>query len=344
MGEAQFASAGILTPEDILANQLHYSITHIANETQVFEKYRPSEIGFFFGTSTADTYPLLSKIDQMFEDKSNHLYSYLTNKNTHGFLVKQMKEFFPIGGLDATFATACSSAATAIAEGFYALNTGLVKACFVGGFDILNPITICGFHALQILDTNFTVPFAKQRKGINLSEGGALFLLEKTGAVSHENVYAFLKGVGGSSDAYHMTKPEPNGFGAELSMKNALSCANMSAENIDYINAHGTGTESNDAAETFAIERLFKNQTYISSTKSLHGHALGGSSSLEMAVCLAALQTQKMWCGLFENNDYDDEILHVKKPLIGKPLNTILSNSFGFGGTNMSLIFSRDKG
>ncbi len=341
LGESHFSSLGIFATNNILLNQIYCSIQKIAKETKVFEKYHPSEIGFFLGTSTAETYPLLIKIDQMFKEKSLSLSPYLANEDSHGFLVDAMKEFFPFEGFSATFTTACSSAAVAIAEGFYAINTGLVKACFVGGFDILNPLTVCGFNSLQIIDSGFCTPFAKQRKGINLSEGGGLFLLENKNAVTSENNYCYIRGVGGASDAYHMTKPDPNGYGSESSMKKALHCAQMSIKNIDYINAHGTGTIANDASETLAVARLFKNETPISSTKAFHGHALGGSAAIEVAVSIAAFQSQNIWDCLFDNEEYEDDILHVTKNTLKKPINTILSNSFGFGGTNMSLIISR---
>lgn len=341
LGEVQFQTSGILTPQDVIANQLHFSITEIAKKTKVFERYKPEEIGFFFGTSTAETYSLLRQIELMFADKKTCLENYLSPKNNHGFLVETMKEFFPIKGINATLTTACSSAASAIAEGFYAINSGLVKACFVGGFDILNPLTICGFNALQIHDNQYCVPFSIQRKGMNLSEGGGLFLLEKYKAGTNNQTHAFVKGVGGASDAFHMINSNPEGFGATLSMINALNCAGFLPENIDYINAHGTGTQSNDASESTAVAKLFKTPTPISSTKAFHGHALGGSAAIELVVCIAALQNQKLWCGIFEDHEYGNTICHAKQGLLKKPLQNIMSNSFGFGGNNMSLILGR---
>jgi 3-oxoacyl-[acyl-carrier-protein] synthase-1 len=187
-----------------------------------------------------------------------------------------------------------------------------------------------GFDSLQILDHDFCRPFRADRRGLNLAEGGALFLLEAPDGVDSPRPLAFLTGAGAASDAYHMTHPDPEARGMELAMRRALADACLAPGDVGYVNAHGTGTIPNDQTESLALARIFTDAPY-SSTKELHGPTLGGAGALEAAVAIAALAEGEVWLPAQTG----------AKPR-RKPLAHALSNSFGFGGNNVSLVFSRE--
>lgn len=342
LGESNFQKPEIFFENEVLFNQILFSVKQIADQTGVFERYKPSEIGFFFGTSTAEPIYLNEKINNMLLSNQDSLEGLLSFEDSHGFVAEKIKNYFPIAGSTITFTTACSSAATAISEAFFAIKHNLIKCCIVGGFDILTPLTVCGFNSLQILDANYCSPFSINRGGINLSDGGALFLIEQKENTCPEDVLAYLHGVGGSNDAYHSTQPEPNGAGAKLSMIRALRCADLRPSEIQCINAHGTGTLANDTAELKALRALFDENTNVTSTKAFHGHALGGAGALELAISILSLRQQKNFDSLLDKIAFEEDFLFFNKKSINKKITNILSNSFGFGGSNVSLIVGRD--
>jgi 3-oxoacyl-[acyl-carrier-protein] synthase-1 len=314
-------------------------INELEAQTQVFERYRPQEIGLFLGTSTADTSDTLRAYFRHFESGKNELWNFLDASHLYGFLTRKLCEHFPIQGFSIVLSTACSSSANAFAEAYWALQMGTLKACIVGGFDLLGPTTLCGFDSLQILDHDLCTPFSVQRKGINLGEGGAFFVLEKE-APHTLSAIGYLAGVGGSSDAYHMTQPDPQGQGMEKSMRKALNCAGLTPTKISYINAHGTGTRANDAVEALALARVFGNTIPVSSTKGLHGHLLGGAAALEAVVSLAALEAQRTWANpIVQEMEFSDSLFHAQNSPCS--VDAVLSNSFGFGGSNATLILAR---
>jgi 3-oxoacyl-[acyl-carrier-protein] synthase-1 len=204
----------------------------------------------------------------------------------------------------------------AIAEAADLVRSGALKACLAGGIDILNLLTIKGFESLQVVDFDICKPFADERKGINLGEGGAIFLLE---ASPSESAIGRVLGAGMSSDAFHMTQPRIDGQGMSQAMEKALSRNGVFPNQVTYINAHGTGTLSNDQAEKLAIERVFGSFCQYESTKQLSGHTLAGSGALEAAISLIRLRQAERSDGI------------------------ALSNSFGFGGCNVSLLLDQGR-
>jgi 3-oxoacyl-[acyl-carrier-protein] synthase-1 len=312
----------------------------LLESSQILRRVRSEEIGLFLGTSTAGVEKTLAPIQAWRESNANSIFGFLTGHHQHGAMEVALRSRFGLRGPGATFATACSSAAVAIGEAYFAVQTGQVKAAIAGGFDVLSLMTILGFDSLQILSNSPCRPFAKDSRGISLGEGGALLLIESAEIDRNRNdIVAYLSGIGASSDGYHITQPQPEGVGMATAIRRALVCAEINPTEISYINAHGTGTSHNDSAEANAIFSVFGKGVPVSSTKGYHGHLLGASGAIEAAVSIAALMHSTSWQGVdFDNLEHNENIVHAN----GGPaaLRHVLSNSFGFGGSNVSLVFS----
>ena len=244
-----------------------------------------------------------------------------------------------------TISTACSSAANAIMLGARLIKTGKLDRVIVGGTDCLSKFTINGFKTLMILSDTDCKPFDNDRKGLNLGEAAAYLVLESNKIIQQENkkVLAYVTGYGNANDAFHQTASSKNGEGAYLAMQKALKVANLNAENIDYINAHGTATPNNDASEGAAIQRVFNTSIPdFSSTKAFTGHTLAAAGAIEAIYSVLALQENTIFPNLnFEKPIAELAIIPVTK-ITKKPLTNVLSNSFGFGGNCSTLIFSKE--
>lgn len=236
-----------------------------------------------------------------------------------------------------TLSTACTSGAKALATGRRLLQTGLVDWVIAGGADALCGLTVHGFSALDAVDENRCQPLSANRKGINIGEGAALFLL------SNEPAAIALTGVGESSDAHHISAPEPSGAGAEAAISAALADAGLTAEAIEYINLHGTATALNDKMEADVIYRLF-GAVPCSSTKPLTGHTLGAAGALEAGFCALALMSARLpvhqWDGCRDENLAPVNL--VSRSNQERAFGHALSTSFAFGGNNIALVLSRN--
>jgi 3-oxoacyl-[acyl-carrier-protein] synthase-1 len=238
--------------------------------------------------------------------------------------------------------TACSSSGRALASARRLIALDLCDAVIVGGADSLCRLTVGGFEALESLSAGLCKPFGLHRDGINLAEGASLFVLSK------DEGPVLLQGIGASSDAYHFSAPDPAGSAVIAAMEMALADARMRPEQIDYINLHGTATPLNDAMESKAIRQVFGDAVAVSSTKGMTGHALGASAALELGICWLLL-TQPDKQGLLMPNINDDLLdgtlpaLNYVKPgqTLGRHIKQCQSNSFAFGGNNISIIISR---
>jgi 3-oxoacyl-[acyl-carrier-protein] synthase-1 len=248
-----------------------------------------------------------------------------------------------IGGYVSTINTACSSAANAIMLGARLIKSGRAERVLAGGVDALSKFTLNGFNTLMIVDTEPCKPFDDQRNGLNLGEGAGFLVLESEKVVGNKEVLCEIRGYGNANDAYHQTASSPEGRGAYLAMKSALTVAGLSASDIDYINVHGTATQNNDLAEGMAIQQLFKPEfPYFSSTKSMTGHLLGASGAIEAGICIVAMKNDLIPANLnFKNQMKELTIQPVSKQLNNVNIRHVLSNSFGFGGNNTTLIFSK---
>jgi 3-oxoacyl-[acyl-carrier-protein] synthase II len=253
---------------------------------------------------------------------------------------------FGLFGPGMAIATACSSSALAIASAAEMILSGEADVMLAGGADSLSHMTWGGFHSLLLVDAAGCRPFDAMRGGMSLGEGAAILVLESEASARRRgaNILARLSGWGMSCDAYHATAPHPQGAGAAMAMQSALHRAGLEPSMIDYINAHGTGTRDNDIAETIALKTVFHNRVPpFSSTKRIFGHSLAASGAMEAVVCVEALRRQELPPNPgFTKCDPDIGL----EPVVERrhaPLTHVMSNSFGFGGNNGVLIFSRPE-
>jgi 3-oxoacyl-[acyl-carrier-protein] synthase-1 len=248
-----------------------------------------------------------------------------------------------IGGPAYVHSSACASSAKALASAARLIRMGVCDAALAGGVDSLCAFTVAGFKALESISETQCNPLSRNRNGINIGEGAALFLM------STEPATVGLRGWGESSDGYHMSAPDPVGVGARLAIERALARAGIPAAQIDYVNLHGTGTLQNDAMESRVIHALFGAGVAVSSTKPFTGHTLGAAGAIEAGLCWLAMQDDNpegklpphLWDGI---PDPDLPVLNVAEPgsSLGQPLRWALSNSFAFGGANATLVLGRE--
>ncbi len=251
--------------------------------------------------------------------------------------------------------SACSSGAHAIGEAFNYIRNGKCKVMIAGGSEaVVTPLAVAGFNSMKALSTRNSSPteasrpWDQDRDGFVLAEGASLFVLEDYEYASKRGakIYAEVIGYGASSDAHHMTTPSPGGVGAAMSMQNALNDAELNPEQINYINAHGTSTPAGDIVECEAVKKVFgghaKSGLWVSSTKSAMGHALGAAGAIESAFCVKAIEDQVAPPTInLDNPSPECDLDFIPEASRRGELNYVLNNSFGFGGTNASLIFGK---
>lgn len=252
-----------------------------------------------------------------------------------------LQKHFKVNGIVNTINTACSSSANAIMYGAMLMKNGYAKRAIVGGTDCLAKFTINGFNALHILSDEICTPFDEGRKGLNLGEGAAFLILEKEEDIKGRKVYAELTGYSNANDAYHPSSLSDEGDGPFLAMQGALKVAGLSPDKIDFINAHGTGTENNDEVEGRAMIRLFDKTPAFASTKGNIGHALGAAGAIEAVFSILSLMHQEVYANLHFKNTIPSTGLTPVQSYTKMPVNHVMSNSFGFGGNCSSLIFSK---
>ena len=241
-----------------------------------------------------------------------------------------------------TISTACSSALNAIILGTRMLLCGETDIVLAGGTEALSLFHLNGFNSLMILDHDVCRPFDATRQGLNLGEGAAYLVLQRTpdAHLQGSNIQAYITGWGNRCDAFHQTATSENGEGAFMAMTEALQMAHLRPEEIDYVNAHGTGTPDNDTSESTALRRVFtENMPPVSSTKSLTGHTTSASGSIEAVICLIAMQSRFIPANYGWSTGTPDCITPVSKTT-QKELHHVLCNSFGFGGNDSSLVIS----
>lgn len=259
-----------------------------------------------------------------------------------GHSTQWIAQFLKLKGYTSTISTACSSSANAIMQAGRMVRAGKLNTVVAGGTDALSLFTLNGFNSLKILDPNWCKPFDKERKGLNLGEGAAFLVLESEASLTKRKAkpLAELVGFGNANDAFHQTASSPEGNGAYKAMAKAFEIAGISPDAIDYVNAHGTGTDNNDQSESLALQRIFQNQIpAYSSTKAYTGHTLAAAGAIEAVFSLMSIQEQKLFPSLNISQPMDVIGPPVRGVQPGKVRN-VLSNSFGFGGNCTSLIFS----
>jgi len=301
------------------------------------QRYGPRRVGLFLATSTSGIFE--TEIAYRHRDSSTGLLpASLEYAGSHNFyaLAAFVRELLGLDGPAAVVSTACSSSAKVFGMAQRLIALGMIDAALVGGVDSLCLTTLYGFQSLQLTSARPCRPFDAQRDGISIGEAAAFVLLEPIAAAA-TGALALL-GVGESSDAYHISAPHPEGLGARLAMQAALDAAQLPAAAVDYINLHGTGTQSNDSAESKAVAGLFDTHVPCSSTKGATGHALGAAGALEVVISAIALNTGTLPAGLHCDNPDPACTLNYLRGNHTARARVALSNSFGFGGTNCSVL------
>jgi 3-oxoacyl-[acyl-carrier-protein] synthase-1 len=311
-------------------------------------RHGPERIGVFLGTSTSGI--LSSEIAYRHRDPQTgalppgHDYRHTHNVYSVADFVRRR---FGLQGPAHVVSTACSSSAKVFGCAQRMIACGAIDAAVVGGVDSLCLTTLHGFHSLQLVSPQACRPWDRDRDGISLGEGGAFALVERAaargGAAAAAAGDLLVSGIGESSDAYQMSSPHPDGRGARLAMEGALRMAGLVPADIDYVNLHGTATPSNDAAEDSAVTDVFGTATPCSSTKGHTGHTLGAAGAIEAVITLLALGNGFAPGGA--NSRVPDPALGCRYLLANeaRPMRHALSNSFGFGGSNCSLVLSRAR-
>jgi 3-oxoacyl-[acyl-carrier-protein] synthase I len=304
-------------------------------------RYGRRRVGVFLGTSTAG----ILQTEQAYRRRDPvsgalpHDFIYATTHNTWS-VAGFVREALQLEGPAMVVSTACSSSAKVFASAARMMAAGWIDAAVVGGVDSLCLTTLYGFNSLELLAPQPCRPFDGERNGLSIGEAAAFVLLEApTEALPADAV--LLLGLGESSDAHHMSSPHPEGLGARMAMAAALQAARLQPADIDYINLHGTATPGNDAAEGKAVAALFGDRTPCSSTKGATGHTLGAAGGVEAIVCALALQHGFLPGGC--NTRQLDPAIPIRYLTANAEIapRRVLSNSFGFGGTNCSLVLGR---
>ncbi len=300
-------------------------LLHLYNQLDFnADKYLSERIGIVIATTN-------SGIDEF--EASNNL-EHLKISNPAEFL----KEYIGSKGFTACVSTACTSGVKAFSTAKKLLENDICDVVIVGGVDPIAKLPVSGFSALEVLTKDLTNPFSKNRNGMNIGEGGALFVLEK------EAKGVKLLGIGETSDAYNAATPDPSAQQAIKAIRMALDNANLKPDDIDYINLHATGTIANDIMEARAVSEVFGDKVYASGTKSLTGHCLGAAASIETALCIKVLETGKMVPHIYDG-EYDEELPKIKlvekNNLKSDKMEVCMCNAFGFGGTNAVLIIGK---
>lgn len=309
-------------------------------------RYGRHRIGVFIGTSTAGILQTELAYRRRHAETGELPADFIYGTTHNTFSAADFTHrYFRLAGPAVAASSACSSSAKVFASAQRMIDIGIIDAAIVGGVDTLCLTTLYGFNSLGLTSSRPCRPCDKDRNGISIGEAAAVVLLERMpNGVGNDDVAddaIALLGVGESSDAYHMSSPHPEGLGARMAMEAALRSAGLGPEHIDYINLHGTATISNDASEGKAVETLFGAITPCSSTKGATGHTLGAAGGIEAIISALALRHGLMPGGLHTENIDPALPLNYLLDNREQPLSRVLSNSFGFGGTNCSLILGR---
>lgn len=302
-------------------------------------RYGAARIGVVLGTSTSGIHEASQGIAHFVQDgalPADYRYAQQEIAAPAVFLA----DWLGLSGPAYCLSTACTSSARALLSAHRLVQQGLCDAVLCGGVDSLCRLTLNGFCALEAVAAERCNPFSANRQGINIGEGAALFLMTR------EPAPIALLGAGASSDAYHISAPQPAGLGAQAAMRQALAAAGVRAEDIDYLNLHGTATAHNDAMESLAVQALFPAGVPCSSTKPLTGHTLGAAGALEAAFCWLSLSPYNpdnllpphLWDGQADPELPALHLVEAGTRLARTGERRVMSNSFAFGGSNVSLI------
>lgn len=297
---------------------------------------------FKTGFVSASTVGGMSEMDVLAEDAkdNDHKSQFLESHSCYTHLLRLVKEY-KIKGLTDVINTACSSSANAIMIGAKWIKAGLADRVIVGGVDALSKFTVNGFNSLQILSPERCKPFDQNRQGLNLGEGAAYLVLEKEELAGSKKIYGNVTGYGNSNDAFHPSTLSEEAVGVKMAMQKALRSAGIQADQVSYINAHGTSTLNNDEVELRGITEIFGSEIEYASTKSFTGHTLAAAGSVEAVYSLLGISNNERYPSL----NFDQNIEGRHAPLTSfktdASVDHVLSNSFGFAGNCSSVLFSK---
>lgn len=312
------------------------ALSQIAGDIELLKQnYAPNRVGIVIGSSNTGVHEAQKSIERAFQNNMPIDKNILQNMEL-GTPAQYISDKTGFSGPAFTVSTACSSSLKVFQSARNLIENDICDAVLVGGVDGRCDFALNGFNALSALSKTHTNPMSKNRNGINLGEGAALFILEK-GCCGIK-----LLGIGESSDAYHLTSPDPSGAGAIDSMQKALTDAGLKAKDIDFINMHGTGTVANDAMESLAVNTVFGENVLCASTKPLTGHTLGAAGAISMGLSWLMLKYNFIIPHIFDG-EYAEDCAKIKLSHANenKEINRVLCNAFAFGGSNASLIMGK---
>ncbi|MCF6514660.1 beta-ketoacyl-ACP synthase II [Lactobacillus sp. S2-2] len=317
--------------------------------------YKPEDLGVIYATGIGGLTTIQEQVIKMHDKGPKRVSPLFVPKAIANMAAGNVSMFFDAKNTSQTIVTACASGTNAIGNAFRAIKNGEAKIIIAGGSEAsVNEIGIAGFAALTALSDSTdpkraSMPFDKDRNGFVMGEGAGTVVLEDYDHAKARgaNILAEVVGYGTTSDAYHLTSPDPEGTGAIAAMKQAIDEGNIDVNELDYVNAHGTATHANDEAESRAINKLFKDNDHlkVSSTKGMTGHALGAAGAIEAIALIGALQNDQMPVNVgLENLDSEVNVEIVNDSNNKGTVNTAISNSFGFGGHNAVIAFRKWEG
>ena len=309
---------------------------------EAIQHYGTDRIGVILGTSTSGIDEAGHGIGAWLNDQQFPA-DYHYQQQELGAPANFLAEWLQLSGPAYVISTACTSSARALLSARRALDLGLCDAVLCGGVDTLCKLTLNGFSALEAVSPKRCNPFSRNRDGINIGEAAVLFLMTREKSAGHSIA---LLGAGATCDAHHISAPEPTGRGARQAMQQALDNARLDASQIGYLNLHGTATQHNDAMESLAVQGIFPDGVPCSSTKPLTGHTLGAAGALEAAFCWLSLAPEntrralppQLWDGQADPALPALQFTDSESRLAHTPQRYLMSNSFAFGGNNISLI------
>jgi 3-oxoacyl-[acyl-carrier-protein] synthase-1 len=267
---------------------------------------------------------------------------YFNEAHSGGETTRKTAEYFGIEAMNTTINTACSSSANAIIFGMRLIQSGRAQRVLVGGSDPFTKFSLNGFLSLKIYDSGLCRPFDAEREGLNLGEGAAFLVLESEDAAKSKTKYAEILGYANRNDAFHASASSPDGEGAYLTMKQAIEMSGLTPGQIDFVHTHGTATPNNDESELNALQRIFgTNIPPFASSKSYTGHTLGGAGSVNAVFSILSMQHSFLFANLNFKTPMEHGIRPVSEVRENVSINYVISNAFGFGGNNSSLVFGK---
>lgn len=357
-----FKPEEFLTPKEIRRNdrftQFALACAQMALEDSQLDlnSFEPERAGAIVGSGIGGIFTLEEEHKKLLEKGPERISPFLIPMMIVNMASGIIAIKFNLKGVSYTTVSACSSSANAIGEAFETIKRGAIDVCLTGGVESsITPLSVGGFCALKALSTRndepekASRPFDKDRDGFVMGEGGAILVLEELEhALSRKaKIYAEVVGYGCTSDAYHITAPDPEAEQPARAMLMALEEGGLEPESVGYINAHGTSTYFNDEIETLAIKKAFKSHAYkllVSSTKSMTGHLLGAAGAIEAVATILTLERGVVFPTInLDNPDPQCDLNYVPHHTIEKNVEVALSNSLGFGGHNVSLAFKKWK-